>query len=171
MSGAGGLFGGAGLGTLFSALYDVLKELITKNVMFKPLLKNIKFRLDSLEPLLKDIERSNKELDLSDKELRNLKLHLEEGIHLVQKCKKIRWWSVLLYKRYKYANKLIEWDASLQRLLDILKVQGIRDVKDIAVTVKIIEEAVGRIELNQVIPKQLDCEAFCTTMQGIRKYN
>ncbi|RXI07205.1 hypothetical protein DVH24_026341 [Malus domestica] len=165
MSGAGGLFGGAGLGTLFSALYDVLKELITKNVMFKPLLKNIKFRLDSLEPLLKDIERSNKELDLSDKELRNLKLHLEEGIHLVQKCKKIRWWSVLLYKRYKYANKLIEWDASLQRLLDILKVQGIRDVKDSAVTVKNVEEAVSRIELNMVIPKQPDSEAWCAVPQ------
>ncbi|KAM2622148.1 hypothetical protein TB2_026811 [Malus domestica] len=165
MSGAGSLFGGAGLGTLVNALYDVLKELITKNVMFKPLLKNIKFRLDSLEPLLKDIERSNKKLDLSDKELRNLKLHLEEGIHLVQKCKKIRWWSVLVYKRYKYANKLIEWDASLQRLLDMLKVQGIRDVKDNAVTVKNVEEAVIRIESNMVIPKQPDSEAWCAVPQ------
>ncbi|KAM1174729.1 hypothetical protein FF1_027261 [Malus domestica] len=148
-----------GLGLPFSVLYDVLKELITKNVMFTPLLKRIESKLDPLAPVLKNIEESNKKLDLPVEELEKLKVHLEEGIQLLPKCAKTQWWSVS--KRYKYHNKLIEWDESLQQHLEILKVQGIRRVKDIAVTVKIIEDAVGRIELNQVIPKQLDCKAFC----------
>ncbi|KAM1063033.1 hypothetical protein ACFX2A_027844 [Malus domestica] len=86
MSGAGSLIGGAALGTAFNVLYDVLDELITKNVIFKPLLKDIKSRLDSLAPLLKDIEKSKKKSDLSDKDLGNLKVHLEEGVEVVQKC-------------------------------------------------------------------------------------
>ncbi|TQD97235.1 hypothetical protein C1H46_017166 [Malus baccata] len=157
MGGEGGLIGGAGLGTLFNALYEVLGELIAKNLVFKPLLKNI--RLDSLEPLLKDIEESNRKLDLPVVELENLKAHLEEGIELLRKCKKIRWW--IVYKRYKYATKLIGWDKSLQRFLEILNVQGIRDVKDSTVSVKNIEKLVSRIESNMGIPKQTDSEAWC----------
>nr|XP_028947570.1 probable disease resistance protein At5g66900 isoform X2 [Malus domestica] len=157
MGGEGGLIGGAGLGTLFNALYEGLGELIAKNLVFKPLLKNI--RLDSLEPLLKDIEESNKKLDLPVVELENLKAHLEEGIELLRKCKKIRWW--IVYKRYKYATKLIRWDKSLQRFLEILNVQGIRDVKDSTVSVKNIEKLVSRIESNMGIPKQTDSEAWC----------
>ncbi|RXI07211.1 hypothetical protein DVH24_026347 [Malus domestica] len=163
MNGAGGLIGGAALGTAFNVLYDVLDELITKNVIFKPLLKEIKSRLDSLAPLLKDIEKSNKKLDLSDKELVNLKEHLEEGVEVVQKCKKVRWWSV--YKRYKYANRLIDWDGSLQRLLEILNVQGIRDMKDSSLSVRNIENVLSRIESNMVIPKQPDSEAWCAVPQ------
>ncbi|XP_048431279.1 probable disease resistance protein At5g66900 [Pyrus x bretschneideri] len=163
MSGAGGLIGGAALGTAFNVLYDVLDELITKNVIFTPLLKEIKSRLDSLAPLLKDIEKSNKKLDLSDKELVDLKEHLEKGIEVVKKCKKIRWWS--LYKRYKYANKLIEWDESLQRLLEILNVQGIRDMKDSSLSVRNIENVLSRIESNLVIPKQPDSDAWCAVPQ------
>ncbi|TQD97229.1 hypothetical protein C1H46_017160 [Malus baccata] len=163
MNGAGGLIGGAALGTAFNVLYDVLDELITKNVIFKPLLKEIKSRLDSLAPLLKDIEKSNKKLDLSDKELVNLKEHLEEGVEVVQKCKKVRWWS--LYKRYKYANRLIDWDGSLQRLLEILNVQGIRDMKDSSLSVRNIENVLSRIESNMVIPKQPDSEAWCAVPQ------
>ncbi|KAM1174751.1 hypothetical protein FF1_027280 [Malus domestica] len=157
MGGEGGLIGGAGLGTLFNALYEGLGELIAKNLVFKPLLKNI--RLDSLEPLLKDIEESNKKLDLPVVELENLKAHLEEGIELLRKCKKIRWW--IVYKRYKYATKLIGWDKSLQRFLEMLNVQGIRDVKDSTVSVKNIEKLVSRIESNMAIPKQTDSEAWC----------
>ncbi|XP_068343215.1 probable disease resistance protein At5g66900 isoform X1 [Pyrus communis] len=163
MSGAGGLIGGAALGTAFNVLYDVLDELITKNVIFAPLLKEIKSRLDSLAPLLKDIEKSNRKLDLSDKELVDLKEHLEKGIEVVKKCKKIRWWS--LYKRYKYANKLIEWDESLQRLLEILNVQGIRDMKDSSLSVRNIENVLSRIESNLVIPKQPDSDAWCAVPQ------
>ncbi|CAN6541784.1 unnamed protein product [Malus baccata var. baccata] len=128
--GADGLFGGDGLGTVFNMLYDVLKELTAENI-----------------------------LDLPDVELENLKQHLEEGIKLLQKCGKIRWWSV--YKRYKYANKLTGWDESLQRLLEVLKVQEIRDVKDNSVSVKNVEKLVSRIESNLVIPKKPDSEAWC----------
>ncbi|CAB4287484.1 unnamed protein product [Prunus armeniaca] len=47
-------------------------------------------RLDSLHPLIKEIEKYNKDLDLPDKELENLKVGMEKGIELVHKCSKIR---------------------------------------------------------------------------------
>ncbi|XP_050137535.1 probable disease resistance protein At5g66900 isoform X11 [Malus sylvestris] len=158
MSGAGGLIGGAALGTAFNVLYDVHNELITKNVIFKPLLKDIKSRLDSLAPLLKDIEESNKKLDLPVVELVHLKEHLEEGIELLRKCKKIRWW--IVYKRYKYATKLIGWDKSLQQFLEILNVRGIRDVKNSTVSLKNIEKLVSRIESNMRIHLAVSRETF-----------
>nr|XP_028954012.1 probable disease resistance protein At5g66900 [Malus domestica] len=152
------LSGGAAIGTSFNVLDDVLDELITKNVIFKPLLKGIKSRLDSLAPWLKYIEKSYKKLDLSDKELVNLEVHLEEGVELVQKCKKVRWWS--MYKRYKYANRLIDWDGSLQRFLEILNVQGIRDVKESTVSVRNMEKLISRIESNMGIHLAVSRETF-----------
>ncbi|XP_009335764.2 probable disease resistance protein At5g66900 isoform X2 [Pyrus x bretschneideri] len=143
------------LEVVFSELYELLKELITKNLMFKALLKHIKSSLDDLEPLLKDIENSNKKLALPAEELEKLKVHLEEGIGLFQKCKKIGRWNV--YKRYKYSKKLIGWDESLQRPLQILNVQGIRDMKAGLVVMKNLEKAVGierpNSESSLVVPK------------------
>ncbi|XP_048431278.1 probable disease resistance protein At5g66900 isoform X2 [Pyrus x bretschneideri] len=149
-------------GSVFNALHEVLMELIAKNVKIKPLLKDINSRLDSLEPLLKYIEKDIekfKKLDLPVVELENLRVHLDKGIELVQKCVKIRRWSA--YKSYKYTKKLSGWDKSLQRLLEMLNVQGIRDMKDSPVLVKNIEKAVSKIESNLGIPKQPDSEAWC----------
>ncbi|PQQ17344.1 uncharacterized protein Pyn_21405 [Prunus yedoensis var. nudiflora] len=45
------LVGGAALGTVFAALYDVVKVALGRTIMqFKPLLGDLKFSLDSLKP-------------------------------------------------------------------------------------------------------------------------
>ncbi|CAB4317860.1 unnamed protein product [Prunus armeniaca] len=151
-------FGGAGLGVLFNVLYDGLKELIGKNVIYKTLFKDIISRLDSLHPLIKEIEKYNKDLDLPDKELENLKVGMEKGIELVHKCSKIRAWNI--YKKYKYANKLLDWNESLLGLLDMLNVQGIRDVKGSSVSVRNIEKVVSRIESSLVLQYQDETEVW-----------
>ncbi|ONH96598.1 hypothetical protein PRUPE_7G139600 [Prunus persica] len=151
-------FGGAGLGALFNVLYDGLKELIGKNVIYKTLLKAIISRLDILHPLIKEIAKYNKDLDLPDKELENLKVGMEKGIELVHKCSKIRAWNI--YKKYKYANKLLDWNESLLGLLDMLNVQGIRDVKGSSVSVRNIEKVVSRIESSLVLQYQDETEVW-----------
>ncbi|KAK9902928.1 hypothetical protein M0R45_001441 [Rubus argutus] len=147
--GCRGCFGGAGGGLLFNILYDCLKELISKSRIYKPLLKNILFMLDSFGEPIKQIEVCNEELGLPKEEVKKFKSHMKEGIEVVKKCSKVRKWNI--YKKYKYANRLLGWNDSLQRHLDILKVQEIRDAKRTLVSVNKIERVVTGIESNSII--------------------
>ncbi|KAM5576421.1 putative disease resistance protein [Rosa sericea] len=139
------LIGGAGLSVTFWTLCDSVKQM--KDIlMFKPQLRDIKSTLDSLEPLIKEMAECEKELDGQEEELENLRVEMEGGVELIRKCSKAS-----RFKQYKYGSRLVELSKSLQRLLGILKVQGIRDVKKALVSVRNIENVVHRIEGNCVI--------------------
>lgn len=166
MSGVGGVFAGAGGGILFNVLYDMLKELISKSVIYKPLLKDILSELDYFKPLIKQIEDSNEQLGLPEEEVKNFKSHMKKGIEIVEKCSKVRKWHI--YKKYKYANRLLGWDGALGRQLDILKVQEIRDVKKNLIATHSIEEGVSRIESSQ-ISLMAGVEQIATTSGNVEK--
>ncbi|XP_050388140.1 probable disease resistance protein At5g66900 [Argentina anserina] len=148
MNDAGDVFAGAGGGILFNVIYDLLKELISKSMIYGPLLKDILSMLESYEPLIKQIEASNEELGYPEEEVETFKAHMEEGITIVKKCSKVRKWHI--FKKYKYANKLIGWDSALVRHLDVLKAQGVRDGKETLVLVKKTERALTRIETSSI---------------------
>lgn len=137
---------GEALGALFLALYDAIKELNDHNLMFKPLLGDIKSTLDSIEPLIKETAEYDKELDCQDDELQNFTRQMEEGVDVIHQCSKVGPWNI--YKKYKYANKLVELGKSLERLLAILKLHGIKDVKKTLVSVKNVETRVQQIDGN-----------------------
>ncbi|KAK9948816.1 hypothetical protein M0R45_004378 [Rubus argutus] len=166
MSGVANVFEGAAGGLLFNVLYDLLKELISKSMIYKPLLKDILSALDSFAPLIKQIEASNEELGFPEKEVEKFKLHMKKGIEIVEKCSKVRKWHI--YKKYKYANKLIGWDGALARQLDILKVQEIRDVKKNLIATHSIEEGVSRIEISQT-SLMAGVEKIATTSGNVEK--
>ncbi|PRQ47860.1 putative powdery mildew resistance protein, RPW8 [Rosa chinensis] len=138
------VFAGAGGGLLFNVLYDGLKELTTKYVLFKHDLKSVKSTLESLEQVVQEIARLNEDLDRLEEELASLKTQLEEGKVLVAKCGKVRVWSV--YKKYKYSKKLLGWNDSLKEQLEMLKVHAIRDGKETLTTVKRTEKTVSQIK-------------------------
>ncbi|KAK9948817.1 hypothetical protein M0R45_004379 [Rubus argutus] len=148
----GDVFGGAGGGLLFSVLYDGLKELISKYLLFKPVLKSLISTLKSLEQVVPEIVKLNKELDRPEIELASLKTQLEEGKVLVAKCCKVRVLNV--YKKYKYAKKLLGWNENLKQQLEMLNVQGIRDGKETLSTVNNTDKAVSRIETSSFIIKE-----------------
>ncbi|KAM5576413.1 hypothetical protein ABKV19_007338 [Rosa sericea] len=137
---------GEALGASFLVLYDAIKELNDHPLMFKALLGDIKSTLDSIEPLIKETAEDEKELDFPEDELQNFRAQMEEGVELIRKCSKVG--PLSPYKKYKYTNKLVELGNSMQRLLDMLKVHGIRDVKKTLVTVKNIETMVQQIDGN-----------------------
>ncbi|KAL6220459.1 hypothetical protein ACLB2K_008215 [Fragaria x ananassa] len=149
MVGADDVFGGAGGGILFTVLYDLLKELISKSMIYGPLLKDILSDLDSYRPLIKQIEASNEELGYPKEEVDKFKAHMEEGIQIVKKCSKVRKWHI--YKKYKYANKLLGWDSALERRLKVLQAQGVRDGKETLLSVNRIERTVTEIETSSII--------------------
>ncbi|XP_062002410.1 probable disease resistance protein At5g66900 isoform X4 [Rosa rugosa] len=137
---------GEALEASFVALYDAIKEVNEHHLMFKALLGDIRSTLDSIEPLIKETAEDDKELDFPEDELQNFGVQMEEGIKLIRKCSKVG--PLSTYKKYKYTNKLGELGKYLQRLLDILKVHSIRDVKKTLVTVKNIETKVQQIDVN-----------------------
>ena len=158
--------GGAGGGLLFNVLYDMLKERISESMIYKPLLKNILSELDSSKPLIKQIEACNEELGIPEKEVEEFKLHMKAGIELVAKCSKVEKGIDIvekyskvekgieivkqhMYKKYKYAKKLIGWDGALVTQSNILIVHEIRDVKKNLISAHSIEEGVSRIESSQ----------------------
>lgn len=130
-------------GKAFEALYAGVEELIRRNLIFKSLFQDIKSSLDSLKPLIQDMALYNQQLDCPKKELEALDALMMDGLELVAKCLEISRWNAA--KKFKYANQLSEWDATLERQLKILNVQGIRDGKKAAVSVKKIEVSVGNI--------------------------
>ncbi|KAL6136954.1 hypothetical protein ACLB2K_062249 [Fragaria x ananassa] len=144
-------FGGAVLGKAFSTLYAGIDDLIAKNRMFRSLFKVIRSRLDTLKPLIIDMALSNEQLSYTNNdELRGLEKVLEVGERLVLKCSNVRLWD--LYRKYKYATKLLAWEEELDRQLQLLQVQGIRNGKKTAVVVENIEVSVGSVKegINQM---------------------
>ncbi|XP_050376822.1 mitogen-activated protein kinase kinase kinase 5-like [Argentina anserina] len=144
---AGGeIVAGAALGLPFNILYDVIKEVMTKTTMFKPLLGDLSSTMENLHPVINDIAKHNKDLGRPEEELQSFKKQMENGAELVRKCSKVGLWRS--YKKYGYANKLMELDKSLNRLLAILGVQGIRTGMETLVVVKETLTTVKRIEDN-----------------------
>ncbi|KAL6224739.1 hypothetical protein ACLB2K_003594 [Fragaria x ananassa] len=64
------LAAGGAMGLSFTLLYEVIKEVVIKTAMFGPLLKELDFTIDSLKPLIDDMDKYNKVLDRPEKELR-----------------------------------------------------------------------------------------------------
>lgn len=148
----GDLVAGAALGLPFNLLYDVIKQVMNKTTMFKPLLGDLSSTMESLQPLIHDIAKYNKDLGRPDEELQSFRQQMEKGAELVRKCSKVGLWTS--YKKYGYANKLMELDKSLNRLLAILSVQGIRAGMETLVVVKETLTTVKRIENNNGVGKQ-----------------
>ncbi|CAB4310674.1 unnamed protein product [Prunus armeniaca] len=132
------LVGGAVLGTVFAALHDVVKVALGRTVMqFKPLLGDLKFTLDSLKPrIIQQIGEHNLVLGLPNEEIDRLQQQMEEGVKLVDKLSKLSMWNCSIWCNCcnctmpSYIDKLVELDRSLRILLEILKLQEARDVKE-----------------------------------------
>ncbi|KAI5329288.1 hypothetical protein L3X38_028685 [Prunus dulcis] len=136
--------GAATLGAVFGVLFDTIARVKDKTMMLKRPLEDVKSTLDSLKPLIEEIATYNKVLNLPKEELENVRFQMEEGVELLHKCSKVRQWTS--YKRYEYANKLLGLDESLQGLLNILRVQLARDVRESLVSVSKIEKVIDQIE-------------------------
>ncbi|KAM2504856.1 hypothetical protein PS1_038733 [Malus domestica] len=132
------LVGGAAVGALFGALYDVVKVAVGKTAMqYRPLLGDLKFTLDSLRPrIIQQIGDHNVELGLPNDEIESLQRQMEEGIELVRKLSNVGMWNCNIWcsccncTKPSYTDQLVEFDRSLRILLEILRLQEARDVKE-----------------------------------------
>lgn len=130
MAVVGELVAGAVLGTLFADLYKGFKEMTGQIKSFKRNLDNLNSTLESLKPLIfEQIGELNVKLGLPTLEIEDLKRRMEDGAELVRRLSQIRRRDLVIKRSY-YRKQLDELDGSLKRLLDTLKMQEARDVKE-----------------------------------------
>lgn len=121
------------VGTIIQELFDALYKVKDKSS-----------KLDFLQPLIEDMEaKYNKVLDRPKEELENFKKLVEEALHLLRS--KLCVW--ISSRKHEYGNKLLAiLDKSLQKLLDILKVQESSNVNETnLVSIRNIEAVVQRL--------------------------
>ncbi|KAM1046603.1 hypothetical protein PS2_025838 [Malus domestica] len=117
-------------GTLFTQLYDGVKQAMSKSGRFKTLLGDLKSTLDSLEPRdIQQIGEHNVELGLPNEEIESLQMQMEDGVKLVGKLSNFRIWNYCCLD--DYAQQIVELDRALKRLLIKLQMQEARDVKEV----------------------------------------
>ncbi|KAM2313620.1 hypothetical protein ACFX1S_026760 [Malus domestica] len=131
------LFAEADLVKWFTTLRKAVKDVKDKNTMFREPLENLDSKLEELNPLIENIEnkystkKKKKEkgvpklkdvLDQPKWEVGKMVKQIENGNELVRKCSKRTPWNVF------HALQLGDLKKCLNRLLSILKEEGIRNV-------------------------------------------
>ncbi|KAF3438901.1 hypothetical protein FNV43_RR17176 [Rhamnella rubrinervis] len=152
-------FAGAAVGTAFAALYDVIKVTVIKNAKFKPISKEISGTVEALKPLIDDIIKFNKQLDLPPNETSGFDEKLKKGADLLVKCSKVHRCNFCV--KPHYFDELQELDASLNGWMDILKVQHVRDVKKDKEIVRQMHQKVFGNEGNQGANNRTTLTANC----------
>ncbi|KAF8012522.1 hypothetical protein BT93_I0625 [Corymbia citriodora subsp. variegata] len=139
-------YAGAALGTAFSELFTLVKDLVITIAAFRSQLEKIRSTLERIEPIIKDIDSLNDQLDRGPEEMAPIKELLEEGTRLVIKCKKIHMLNLCM--KYTHSKRLSGFNAAvLEKFQLYLQLLGVKDGKGILVRVNVIEEEL--IELKE----------------------
>ncbi|KAL6182813.1 hypothetical protein ACLB2K_044225 [Fragaria x ananassa] len=132
------------LGLVFRLLFDAVTQVRVKNEMVKRLLRRFKSTLNYLQPLVEEVAKSKRVLHLSEQEVEMFISEVENGVELIHKCSKVS--KRVNYKKYKYTNKILHLDKSLQRLFFELKGQVERNLKEAMESANTIEAVIKKIE-------------------------
>ncbi|KAI9166018.1 hypothetical protein LWI28_024720 [Acer negundo] len=117
------------LGAVFEELLKVVTHVISKSLKFKSELEKLKSTLDSITPLIQEIERLNIALNIPEQETAKLKEELFKGMELVRKCSERK---CCCFKKVNYSDKLIKLNRSIERICRVdMLTQLIRDNKKI----------------------------------------
>lgn len=103
--------------------------------MLKTTIEQVEHTMESLVPVLHEIEESDKEqvVDGADQsETESIRRLMEEGKELVGECSNMGWWDFL--KKWQYQEKLAELDNKLLRFHSIYLQARIAETKNHATT-------------------------------------
>ncbi|KAK3222861.1 hypothetical protein Dsin_009886 [Dipteronia sinensis] len=89
---------------------SILKEVKTV-IKFESILENLRRNVQSLSHNINRITQLQESADELQDQIGRLVLLLKEAKDLIEKCSRIAWWNY--FKKYRYAKRLIELDASL----------------------------------------------------------
>ncbi|XP_010028299.1 probable disease resistance protein At5g66900 [Eucalyptus grandis] len=108
-------FVGAAVGTAFGELFVQVKGVVKTIALFREQLEKIESTLDSIVPIMKNIDEYNRRMDCKD--MGQIQDLINDGKDMVEKCLKIK--AIQLCKRYKYSKKLTKFDERLAKEFQI----------------------------------------------------
>ncbi|KAK0605757.1 hypothetical protein LWI29_030457 [Acer saccharum] len=134
------LFGGAMLGAFFGELLKVVTEAKNISDEYETELAKLKSTLESIKPIIQEIETLNIALNIPEQETAQLKEELIKGTELVRKCSKGK---CCCFKKVNYADKLNNLNQSIERFIKVnMQAQMVRDNKKILVEVDMQTELI-----------------------------
>ncbi len=101
----------------FAVFHDTVKDVASKVLMFKSILKSLKATLDTIAPIVNDIERLNEHRP--EAEIQRLIEVMKKGEKLIRKCSKVQWWDC--FSKFYYSIKLCELDEAIVRFCQLNK--------------------------------------------------
>ena len=140
---AAAIVGRAALGAVFgkalAELYDTVKNVGSKVLMFKSILKSFKSNLDLLAPVVEEIRRLNQELDRPEEETKSLIKDMKNAEQLIRICSEIQDWNYPF--QAFYVTKLTDLDKAIVRFCKVhMQAQNKRDIFQILEQLKSIRE-------------------------------
>ncbi|XP_056164599.1 probable disease resistance protein At5g66900 isoform X2 [Syzygium oleosum] len=128
---------GTAVGMAFGELFLLVKEVVQTVAVFHDQLKKIESTLDSIVPIMKDIDEFNRRMDRKD--MGQIQALINNGKDLVKKCSNIK--ALNLYKKYMHSKKLTDFDATLAREFQIsMPLLSVRNTAEILGEVKEFRE-------------------------------
>ncbi len=118
---------GAAFGEVFAVLHDTVKNVGSKILMFKSILKSLESNLDLLAPVVEDIRLLNKILDRQEEETKSLIEDMKTAEELLRMCSGIQGWNCL-FQAYS-ARKLTELDEAIVKFCQVhIQAQNRRNI-------------------------------------------
>ncbi|KAL6175244.1 hypothetical protein ACLB2K_051886 [Fragaria x ananassa] len=125
-------------GAPFQLLYDGVRVAIGRASKFKTLLINLESTLDCLQPrVIQQIRDHNLELNLPNDVIQDLQVKMDVGVQLIANLSSLSMWNFRVWgdccncMKPSYADQLAALDRSLRRLLEILKLEQMRNVVEL----------------------------------------
>ena len=147
---------GAAFGEGFSDFHAVVKHVVDRARMFKPILERLESMLDRVEPTVIEIVRLSEQLAFPEVKIKSLIEHMKKGEKLVRKCSKIRWWNYL-FKVY-YSPKLIELENEIIRFcqIDLQLCNTMNGLRILEMVNKKVDSSFGTVSGSQDLTVGLD---------------
>ncbi|EEF40015.1 Disease resistance protein ADR1, putative [Ricinus communis] len=145
---AADLVGGAVLGAILGELLEAVLRAKNRTFMFKSILKRMECTLETVTPIVKEIEELNKVLDRRNEEMGIIMKEIRKGKKLVLECSGMQWYYAC-WRTPKYAGKLIKLEKSLKLFFQIvMQAQRARDGKEALLEMKDLRMDLKRLGLN-----------------------
>ena len=149
------------IGKLVDELMSSVVDMKNKALKFEPTLQRLEATLQSLAPLINQIDELKKKLDRSPNETKSIIKQMKDGKELVLKCSnddKIQWWNCC-YKKAQYQEELEALDENIKRFfgLDMIAQNAVTGLE----TLVEIREVRAEIRSGLVRNERIELENVC----------
>ncbi|CAN1123329.1 Probable disease resistance protein At5g66900 [Linum perenne] len=144
----------AAVGAVAGELLKAVLNALQKAIEFRSVLQDLQSTLESIIPLVQQIQGLNEKLARNKSEMARFVEEIERGVQLVNKCSSIRWYTC--WKRPKYRDKLRSLDEYLRNFCGLdLQLQQSVDIKEMLVGVNLVLDRKPRNIKGYFVPEAI----------------